>query len=326
MNSHTRRPTRAQTRAGRATRAQSASNLLGTGWYLRRCRNTDVLANWYGGVLRLPLIRGRHPTHFFWAGDTAVIELIADVPPNQDRDVEPDTAPTVPGFLTPDLDALLRRLRKAQARVVGRRRFAGGEEAWVLDADDQLLCLRELAAAARRCERPLQTYWRQGERFNPGCSMMPTDVTGWAWVLRRVPDLAREVEFYRDVVGFELLTHSAATAVFSIGPAWGPPCLLELAPGGEVQPSVRNRTLVTNSFVTHVENHRSMNRQLKERGATIVNDHIQFNSAELTYAASPAGHLTGFEERYEPHEFGVPRVEFAEDAEFERRFRTWRAR
>jgi predicted enzyme related to lactoylglutathione lyase len=302
-------------------------NLLGVGWYLRRCRNSDELANWFGGVLRLPLIRGRHPTHFFWAGDTHVIELIADVPPRKDRDTDPDTAPMVPAFATPDLDAVLRRLRRAGARVVGTGRFAGGREAFVLDSDQQLVALREITGrGASDVERAIEQYWSAGERFNPGCSAMPQDLHGWSWVLARVPDVAAEAAFYRDGVGLQPIDLGPRRTGFEIGPPWGPSCLLELRGGGARQPAVKTRTLVTNAFVLHVDNHRVMNRQLKERGATIVNDHIQFNSAELTYAASPAGQLIGFEERYEPHEFGVPRVEFLEDAEFERRWRDWSSR
>lgn len=52
---------------------------------------------------------------------------------------------------------------------------------------------------------------------------------------------------------------------------------------------------------------------------TPVATNVAFNSASLTYVATPSGRLIGFEERFEPARYKVPRREFLEDKEAIRR-------
>ena len=90
-------------------------NLMGFGWYMRRTADAERLAEFYGEVLGLPLIRGRQPVFMFWAGEDLVFELKSDEAPVDLRHNDPATAPCVPVFRVHDLPALLRSMHALRA-------------------------------------------------------------------------------------------------------------------------------------------------------------------------------------------------------------------
>ncbi|MDX2225041.1 MAG: hypothetical protein SFV21_19955 [Rhodospirillaceae bacterium] len=299
------------------TLADIRANSIGFGWYIRRCPDSALLAEFYGGILRLPVIRGRAPVWFYWVGEANVLELLSQVAPHPHRDTDPDTAACTPVFRCHDLAAYVGWLKARGVRIVRDTVHAEGRDVWLLDPDDQLVGLRERnrqsgvpgnAAAWARFDR--------GEDFNPGCSPMPRHIQELGWIVRHVSDLDAAIRLYRDVYGFAPLGHVGRAACFDLGNG----VILELFPGGVSARRPTNREEVTDAWVQRVADHDLMNAWLKQNGVHLVNDKIQFPSAELTYAADADNHLTGFEERYDPSRFGEPRRPFLEDLEAERRW------
>lgn len=296
------------------------ANHMGFGWYIRRCPDSPKVAEFWGGVLRIPLIRGYAPTWFFWAGEELAAELISDVPPRPERDTDPGTVSCAPVFRAHGLDGFVPKMKAAGARIVSDITDAMGREVWVLDSDDQLMALRErpvdstlpgdAAARARRA---------RGEIFNPGCTPMPPHLQDLGWIVRRVTDVAASAKFYAEVFGFESCGTVGDAACFDFGNG----VILELKPGGRKQRIPENRVEVTNTWVHRIVNHDLMRGWLAAKGTHLVGEKIQFNSAELTYVLDPDNHITGFEERYDPSRFRQPRRPFLEDLEADRR---WAAR
>jgi predicted enzyme related to lactoylglutathione lyase len=276
-------------------------NLMFFGWYMRRTPSIAALLPFYRDILKLPLIRvSEKSVAFFWGGESTIFELKGDVSPNPARDSDPATAPMTPVFATPDLPRLLGRL--AQSGVTPLATSASTSDTFVLDSDRQLVGFRQIAQ-------------RAGSDFNPGCDAFPTDISGLVAIVRRVTDVRKNAAFYQGA--FDLKSVGTDPDVnFDLGEG----ITLEVRPGGQPVRIPADRGEITNSLVMRVENHDQWNARLKSKGARIVNDRIQFNSAELTYAADADGQIFGFEERYEPPEYRTPREPFLEDLEAERRW------
>jgi len=273
-------------------------NLMFFGWYMRRTPGIPALLPFYRDILKLPLIRlSEKSVAFFWGGESTIFELKGDVPPRPERDTNPATAPMIPVFATPDLPRLLTRL--AARGVAPLPAVADCSDTFVLDTDRQLVGFR-------------QTAKKPTSGFNPGCAPFPDDIAGLTAIIRRVTDVDRVCAFYRDVFQFPAL----GAGRFDFGEGIS----LEVMGGGSAQRIPPDRVEITNSLVMRVADHDAWNAHLKKSGARIVNDKIQFNSAELTYATDPDGQIFGFEERYEPPEYRLPREPFLEDLEAERRW------
>jgi predicted enzyme related to lactoylglutathione lyase len=272
-------------------------NLMFFGWYMRRTPSISALLPFYRDVLKLPLIRlSEKSVAFFWGGESTIFELKADVPPRPERDSNPATAPMTPVFATPDLTKLLKRL--TQHGITPLPAITDSTDAFVLDSDKQIIGFRQM-------KKPTSS-------FNPGCAPFPDDISGLTAIIRRAANVEKACLFYRDVFQFPDL--GAGRFDFGEGIA------LEVLGGGSPQRVPPDRGEITNSLVMRVVDHDAWNAHLKKSGARIVNDKIQFNSAELTYAADPDGQIFGFEERYEPPEYRTPRQPFLEDVEAERRW------
>ena len=276
----------------------------GLGWYIRRTPDSAALAEWYGGSLGLPLIRGRVPVWFFWGGSTLCFELKSDVAPRAERFTDPARAPMYPVFASRNLEGSLRRLEASDADIVLRTE----SEVFLLDTDRQLVCVRESSSSP----------FRTGGDVNVGASPLPTDLHGWGWTVCRVPDVAAEAAFYREVCGLEC-SEGSDCIVVDIGGDVSPGALLELRGGGEHMPPPSTREQRTDAIIFRIDDHDQVNAALKSSGVPIVNDAIRFNSASLTYVLTPSGCLVGFEERFEPARYRQPRREFLEDREAIRR-------
>lgn len=274
-------------------------NLMFFGWYMRRTASLSALTPFYRDILKLPLIRiSDKAVAFFWGGESTIFELKADVAPKPHRDSDPASAPMTPIFVTPDLPGLLARLAKHGVSPISSPADSG--DTFILDSDHQLVGFRPLHRAPTSA-------------FNPGCPPFPPDIGPQVAIVRRVTDVPSAAAFYRDVFGFP---SCGSGSDFDLGEG----IALEVRPGGVAQAIPPDRGEITNSLVMRVENHDAWNANLKAKGARIVNDKIQFNSAELTYAADADGQIFGFEERYEPPEYRTPREPFLEDLEAERRW------
>jgi catechol 2,3-dioxygenase-like lactoylglutathione lyase family enzyme len=151
-------------------------------------------------------------------------------------------------------------------------------------------------------------------------SPFPDDLFGWTSTLHHVPDVAAEVAFYRDAMGFPVVGQDGDRTILDISFVTGANSILEIAPGGKAQQLPTTREERTDAVIMRANDHTALNAALKARGVPMVNDAIQFNSAELTYVGTPSGAIIGFEERYDPKDFKTPRHEFLEDKEANRRW------
>ncbi len=276
-------------------------NLAGLGWYIRRTPDSAALAEWYGGALGLPLIRGRVPVWFFWGAGSLCFELKSDVPPDDERHEDPASAPMVPVFASRQPELTLARLEQNGGTVVGEI----GEDVYVRDTDRQLIAIRPSTPVTSLIEPDV----------NVGASPIPGDLEGWLSTVCRVPDLESELRFYRDIVGLPVVDADAEKATLSIGGDVAAGARLELRPGGDTLPRPATREQRTDAIIFRVDDHDAVNAAFKAAGVAIVNDSIRFNSASLTYVLSPSGRLVGFEERFEPADYKTPRREFLEDRE-----------
>ena len=306
-----------------AALAAGTDDYLGVGWYIRRTNSAPDLANWYGGVLRLPVMRGAESTYFFWGGNGLVMELKSPKNPAPQRYTDPMTAPMVPIWRTFAYDRLVARLRKAGARIVHEGVAHGDREAYVLDPDNQLVGFRQTAPGSRRPVDMLHTRDNaRGGHFIPGVSMLPDDIYGWCWTRHHVPDAAAEVAFYRDAMGFPIAAQARERTVFDIGFYTGNGHQLEIEGNGPQQQLPASREDRTDAIIMRVANQDRLNREMKAKHVPIVDDHIQYKSTELTYVGTPSGGIIGFEQRYDPKDYLEPRPEYPEDAEAHRLWRT----
>lgn len=280
-------------------------HLAGLGWYIRRTPDSAALAEWYGGALGLPLIRGRVPVWFFWAGGSLCFELKSDVAPDRARHENPASAPMVPVFASRRPEVTLARLERSGGIVVGT--IDG--DVYVRDTDRQLIAVRPSTPSESLADPDV----------NVGASPLPSDLEGWVSTVCRVPDLESELRFYRDVIGLPLIDADTTKVTFSIGGDVSAGARLELRPGGNALTQPATREERTDAIIFRVDDHDAVNAAFKAAGLPIVNDSIRFNSASLTYVLSPSGRLLGFEERFEPADYKTPRREFLEDREAIRR-------
>ncbi len=284
---------------------------MGPGWYMRRTPNADRLIPFYRDGLGTSVIRGEEPVYFLWAGESYIIELKAEKPPREERVTDPDVHPCTPLFHTRDLNVTLARLLRAGGELISSSETPFGREAFVLDPDRQIVGLREPIGGETALGRSAVS------EYNPGCAPLPDDLIGLRSIVRRVADMETMITFYRDVIGFKEVGPVNGRHLFDQGEG----VHLELAPGGAVQTPPQDRVEITNHFIVRVVEHDAFNQALKDAGVKFSNDSFRWNSADMSICIDPEGHIMGFEERFEPHEYGHPRDPFEEDMEADKRWR-----
>lgn len=285
---------------------------MGPGWYMRRTSNATALLPFYRDALGVSVVRGGEPVYFLWAGESFIIELKAEKPPRDERITDPDTHPCTPVFHTRDLQRTLARLIKGGGKLISSYETPFGTEAFVLDPDQQIIGLREPNGGEQSLGR------LPPSDFNPGCTPLPDDLIGLRSIVRRVADIPTMAAFYRNVIGFEDMGVIEGRHLFDLGEG----VHLELAEGGEIQNPPKDRVEITNHFIVRVDGHDAFNASLKNDGIKFSNDSFRWNSANMSICVDPEGHIMGFEERFEPHEYREPRDPFEEDMEANRRWRT----
>lgn len=283
---------------------------MGPGWYMRRTSNATALAPFYVDGLGTSNIRGVEPVYFLWAGESFIIELKAEKPPRDERVTDPGVHPCTPVFHTRNLSQTLTRLLNAGGQLIGSEETPFGLEAFVLDPDQQILGLREPVGGERALGRAAVSD------FNPGCTPLPDDLIGLRSIVRRVADMDVMTRFYGETIGFKDMGMVHGRRLFDLGEG----VHLELAEGGELQKAPQDRVEITNHFIIRVTDHDAFNGALKDAGIQFSNDSFRWNSANMSICIDPEGHIMGFEERFEPHEYGHPRDPFAEDQEANRRW------
>ena len=277
---------------------------------MRRTLNATALLPFYSDALGTSVIRGAEPVYFLWAGETYVIELKADDTLREGRVTDPAVHPCTPVFHSRDMQITLDRLLGGGAVLISRTETAFGEDAFVLDPDQQIVGIRQPVDGERSTGRSAVSP------YNPGCAPLPADLIGFRSILRPVADRPAMVEFYANVMGFKNLGEIHDRHLFDLGEG----VHLELTSGGETQTPPQDRGEIGNQFIVRVEDHDTFNAAVKSAGVPFCNDSFRWNSADLSICVEPEGHIIGFEERFEPHEYGKPRDPFEEDLEAERRW------
>jgi catechol-2,3-dioxygenase len=296
-------------------------HIMCMGWYLRRTAKADDLIGFYRDVVGLPVMRGYEPTYFISVGETFCMELIAERPPRPERDETPEIASVLPILRTPDLQALVERLRAANVEVRDIRETATGAEAFARDWDGQWLGLRERKASSPHfSDKEAMRRRARGDTFSYGWPAMPADIQEMGWIRRHAQDPLRIASFYSETLGLKIVGEEDGAVMLDAGDNF----ILEIAGGGAPQkPPVHDRTEIPNCFVFRIDNFDETEHLLRAAGVPVA-QRIEFNSAHLLYCLDPEGQLIGFEERFEPHAYKKWRDPFAEDIEANRRWRAYR--
>ena len=278
----------------------------GLGWIIRFPPKGDTsVSDFYRGVLQLPFVRGfdvAHRVEFYWAGEAIIFELIIEgrmssAPP---LECDPATSNLIPVFRVHGLDAVVDGLRSRGAEIAPPQRYTRGRETFVRDPLGGLIGLREAdVRSALPADVEAQRRWRRGEAFNVGCDPMPPGWQELGWVVRHVADVPSMKRFYSDALGLAVVAEEDDRVLLDLGDN----SVLELAPGGErvTPPAHRHELMAT--FILRVRHLQRFRDELKERGALMVHEFIQWPAGELTYVADPEGHVIGIEERYHPSRY-----------------------
>lgn len=291
--------------------------VISLGWFLPRNADSEEIAKQYGRLLHLPLLRGYADAWLFWAGETVVFEPKSDGAPDW-RYPDWRTSPTLPVFRTPNLTALLSRLRRDGAEIIVEEVGEYGTIAVMKDLDDHFVLFRQTpmdsdlyneALARERAETVAH------ERYNPGTAPMPTDIQGIDCIIRHVADLQTLGKFYADVVGLKKLVDEKRLALFDCGDG----TTIELRAGGQVEPVPKDRMERPDTFILRVDDFDAFQAKITEKGAQLVNERIRFGRGCLGYFCDPEGHLIGYEERYPQDRSDGTWVGFEEDLEGHRR-------
>lgn len=293
------------------------NGIMSLGWYMRRTEDAERLADFYGNILGLPLLRGQQPVFMFWAGESLVFELKSDEAPVNHRETDPETAPCIPIFRVHSMSSLLHRLTTSGVRIVSDKEIKDGREVFVLDADDQLVGLREISPnSSLAFEIEARRRREDTNRFNPGVEPMPDEIQDLGWILCRYQNRNTVAGFYQDTIGFTPVDGLPDRQSFDFGDN----VVLEIADGGPELPLPKDRVEVTNSYILRLEKTAPFKDRLEGLGVPWPNPHIQWKRAHLAYFADPENHIVGIEERYDPSEYPPGVDAFAEDLEAERRY------
>lgn len=275
--------------------------LYGLAVVLIRTDRAARLAEWYAGVLGLPIIRGREPTFYLSLGDTTVLELLADKGAPKESSVPWSQTPLYLVIGSLDLATTALRLRQREA-VYTEYEQEGQKEVRLNDPDGNHICIRQDPSA-------------RASSFRPACSPLPPDLVGLSGLVRICANAARAFEFYTEVVGLEVTAPLRKNKLLSLGQnIW-----LELRGGGKARTMPKKRSDVRISYILRASNHNAASDLAAARGAPVVEKDLHFNSTSLSYFADPEGQLWAIDERYHPERYKISRRPFAEDTEILRR-------
>ena len=259
--------------------------------YLLRTGDAARLAEWYAGVLGLPIVRGREPTFYLSLGDVFILELLADKG-------APGEAPQGLRLVLASLDLAATRARLSERGA----RVLADEAGHVIarDPDGNTVAIRQFGSPR--------------SSFLPGCSPPAKDLSGVCAVQRLCAQPRAVAAFFAELFG----QPDSETGAVRLGNGIS----LEFAPGGHAAAPPTAREAARHCFIVRTGDHDVAVEAVRRHCQTPVETNLAFNSAVLSYFADPEGQLWGVDERFEPARFKTPRRPFAEDMEILRRLRS----
>ena len=282
---------------------------FGLGVVLLRTASAARLAEWWAGVVGLPIIRGREPTFYLSLGDCAVLELLADQGAPDERSADAGPAPGLHIQLDSlDLADTARRLR-ARGVEIAHWSERGNARATLCDPDGNRVDIRD------NPQRP-------APEFLPGCAPLPGDLSGISAIVRRCRDPERLARYYGR---FLSPPAKAAPPPGEHELEFGNAVSLIFRPGGTVRPPARRRSNARTTMIIRVADHDHACEALAGLDLTVVEKTVRLGSAARSYFADPEGQTWAIDERYAPERFITPRREFAEDHEIRRRLAAFHA-
>lgn len=286
------------------------------GWYMRYFPDASLAPHFWITQLDMPLIRKVGPAmDIVWGGEAIVVELAYSRPKGV-----PQNRPWayMPIYRVHGLDAILARLKSKGLSAENITESGVDREAILLDPYGHPIALRERSASAALLhDQEARRRWSRGEAFNPGCKSMPEGFQEIGWIQRRVADVARMSDFYRNVVGLAGLGTEKGRTLFDLGDN----VILELVPGGTVMRPPEDRKETDALIIMRVDQIEKYRAHLESHGTKIINRQIDVYWGEVCYFADPEGQVLGLENARHPGTYAPERAALTEGLEAERRWR-----
>ena len=131
----------------------------------------------------------------------------------------------------------------------------------------------------------------------PGAPGLDGEIAGLGWIVVRCTDLATQLAFYRDTLGFDVVMESERTALLALGGA----LTLEIALGCPPQPVPTDRAEMPDAFLLRVDDSDALAARLEAAGVRRVGatHRTEDGGGAIHYLLDPENHLFGIQTRTE---------------------------
>lgn len=268
--------------------------IYGIGWFARRAPDTAAVIAFYRDVVGLPFLRGRENSGMFWAGESMVLWISSGgtrPPEYHDR----SEAELIPIFRVRGIQGTIDRLEAGGARFVDDSPTPDGRLAFFADPSGHLTGIQERRPSSRRPEdTAADRRWEAGDTTIPGIEPLPADIQHLAWVRLATVDLPAMVAWYRDVLGFELVSDRGERgAMLYLGEG----VRLQLVPGGKLFDPPTDRSKANNTIIFRTLHADDFAARLADRGVRFVEPPFT-SSGRLAYFLDPEGRQIAIQERF----------------------------
>jgi predicted enzyme related to lactoylglutathione lyase len=272
------------------------AGIQGLGWLVRRTDDPQGLAAFYRDVIGLPLLRTHGTTTVFWCGETVVMGINSGGRP-QPRYSDRSEAPSMPIFRVHSMERTTMQLRERGVEFVNEPfDIGGGVLAYIRDPGGHITGLQERSESS---DRPQDVEWRKrrdaGELSVLNAPNFDGHIAGLGWIVVRCTDLAAEIEFYCDTLGFEVILSGERAALLALGGT----LILEIALGCPPQPIPTDRAEVPDTFLLRVDDSDTLAAQLERTGVHRIGEihRTEDGGGTIHYFLDPENHLFGIQSR-----------------------------
>ncbi len=272
------------------------AGIQGLGWLVRRTDDPQGLAAFYSDVIGLPLLRTHGTTTVFWCGETVVMGINSGGRP-QPRYSDRSEAPSMPIFRVHSMEHTTMQLRERGVEFVNEPfDIDGGVLAYIRDPGGHITGLQERSESS---DRPQDIEWRKrrdtGELSVLNAPNVDGHIGGLGWIVVRCTDLAAEIEFYRDTLGFDVMMSGERAALLALGET----LILEIALGCPPQPVPTDRAEVPDIFLLRVDDSDTLAAQLEKIGVHRIGEvhRTEDGGGTIHYFLDPENHLFGIQSR-----------------------------